>query len=97
MVVGCHPKSDIKRNRQQLSVFDDYNNNNCSHLQMFFDFLADLTMICQRMMFFMMDWHVLIEQFMDNNSNGIYTNHLLMGKMSLQIRPKMRALTSTIK
>ena len=25
--------------------------------------------------------------------NGIYTNRLLMGKMSLQIRPKMRALT----
>ncbi len=41
----------------------------------------------------MIDWHVLIEQFMDNNSNGIYTNRLLMGKMSLQIRPKMRALT----
>lgn len=60
---------------------------------MFFDFLADLSTICQRMMLFMMDWHVLIEQFMDNNHNGIYTNRLLMGKMSLQIRPKMRAPT----
>ena len=92
MVVGCHPKSDIKRNRQQLSVFDDYNNNNCSHLQIFFAF----GLLCAWLITydaFMMDWHVLIEQFMDNNHNGIYTNRLLMGKMSLQIRPKMRALT----